>query len=135
MPGPAQPVTRESFFPLEKPFPENYVSIIKESGWAYKGSWSDDKKRLMLADTTAPKISFGDRLVRRTRRTGKKIAYSADTSSLYETVKVRYKVRGKKIVINTDIDPQRIIYIDSTTMVLQSLHKKSAVRRLYRRAD
>ena len=103
-------LNKDSFFPMKKPFPENYKSLMADSDWQTLGYYKSNQKKIILPDT----ITVG-------------------RIELFEDGKSYRKIKGKKIISNLDISTVEIIYIDSTTLILENKYKKTVHRTLYRR--
>lgn len=103
-------LTKDSFFLSKKPFPKNYKSLIADNKWLYLGYYRSWNNRIYLADTI--KLQ---RIV------------------LFERDGSYRKIKGHKIITNSDLSTEKIIYIDDSTLILESAEKKGFNRRLFRR--
>lgn len=129
-------LTKDSFFLAQKSLPNNYKSVITNTKWLYLGTWQSNMKKIYTPDTIKPVdlMIFEDMLVRRHKHFRHKVVYVKDTSELMETVTAYHKIKGNKIVSkNTDCGTQKIIYVDNSTLILESKDKKIIYRTLYRK--
>jgi len=68
-------LSKDSFFPMKKPFPENYKSLMADSDWQTLGYYKSNQKKIILPDT----ITVG-------------------RIELFEDGKSYRKIKGKKII-------------------------------------
>ena len=108
-------LTEDSFYLEQKTLPDNYKSIITDTKWLYLGTWQSGRSKIITPDTirTTDLMLFDNKTADGTRR--------------YR------KIKGKKIVSNTDFATERIVYVDGTTLILETKGKKTFYRKLYRR--
>ena len=103
-------ITKDSFFPGKKSFPDNYKAIISESNWQPLGHYKSTLKKIHVIDS----------------------AYAIKIR-LFDDGKIYRKIKGNKIVSNSDFATTTIAYIDSSTLILENKEKKIIYRSLYRR--
>jgi hypothetical protein len=108
---PAQAIlTKDSFFLRQKSLPDNYKSIITDSQWLYLGTYKSTTRKISVPDS----VKVVD-------------------LRLFDNGRTYRKIRGKKIVSNSDFATQRIVYVDNSTLILESKDRKIVYRYLYRR--
>lgn len=127
-------LTKDSFFLARQSMPKNYQGLIRESQWLYLGTWH--KKNNSIHAPATPEVAdlmLFDRTERRRRHPRGKSTTVRDTAALWETVRVYRKIKGRKIISNTDFATQKIVYADSSTLILETKGEKGINRSLYRR--
>lgn len=103
-------LTKDSFFLKQKTFPENYVTLIADSEWRFIGVYTNIYKNIYAPDSIViTKIK------------------------LFDNGKEYRKIKGNKIITNSDFAIEKIIYIDNRTLILESKEKNIIRRVLYRR--
>ena len=102
--------TKDSFFISQKKFPSDYKSSITNNTWVSIGFYTSTLKKILPPDT----------LFMKTRR--------FDNWG---------KIKGNKIICTDDCRTETIIYIDYSTLILESKYRKNGknvvTRGLYRR--
>ncbi len=101
-------LTKDSFFPDKRPFPENYETIISESNWQPLGWYKSTLKKIRIPDSV-----FTIKI------------------RLFDDGKTYRKIKGNKIVSNSDFATVKIAYVDSSTLIIENKEKDIVYRSLY----
>jgi hypothetical protein len=128
-------LTNDSFFLKQKSLPKEYKSIITDTRWLHIGLWQSNKNEIYTPDTikTVHFVSLLDPM-RSIQFTPHGEAYILkDTLSPFEMNIYYLEIKGRKIITGVDSSFQKIVYVDTSTLILESKNKKEIYRVLYRR--
>jgi hypothetical protein len=103
-------LTKDSFFLTQKNFPKDYETIISSSKWKLLGTCDNKHKKILIPDSS-----------------------NYENINLFDDGKYYRKIKGNKIVSNSDFGTIKIVYVDQHTLILEYRNKKKVTRQLFRR--
>ena len=135
----ADRLTAQTILTKDSSLPEEYVSLIRNSQWSQIGIWKSNKGEIFSPDTikTVRFIPLLDPM--------RSIQYFhggsyvlKDTLSPFEMNIYYFEVKGRKLITGLENTSEKtfydkILYVDNSTLILETKSQKDICRMLYRR--